>query len=160
MQCPICLPAHVSGVFHRVPLSCNPRCSLAAAYARVVGHLPPPPDGAPLYVHVGNEFNACNEWRCAAPPRGASASSLQNMSGTFMAREVAAFSRDVAVALSPLRRDGGGASDWAPGQLQLAHGPQEARRCASAGYAGTAPTTRAPVMHPAGRITKKKSRHF
>ena len=97
--------------------------SLAAAYARVVGHLPPPPDGAPLYVHVGNEFNACNEWRCAAPPRGASASSLQNMSGTFMAREVAAFSRDVAVALSPLRRDGGGASDWAPGQLQLAHGP-------------------------------------
>ena len=41
--------------------------SLAAAYARLVGSLPPPPDGAPLYVNVGNEFNACNEWRCSAP---------------------------------------------------------------------------------------------
>ena len=98
--------------------------SLAAAYARVIGSLPPPPGGTPLYVHIGNEFNACNEWRCrAAPPALAGAGVLRNMSGAFMAREVAAFSRDVAAALAPLRRRGGGRGGWAPGQLQLAHAP-------------------------------------
>ena len=48
--------------------------SLAAAYARLVASLPQPPaatrdDGvvtaSHLYVTVGNEFNACNEWRCS-----------------------------------------------------------------------------------------------
>ena len=27
----------------------------------------PPPGAAPLVLVVGNEFNACNEWRCSAP---------------------------------------------------------------------------------------------
>ena len=105
--------------------------SLAAAYARLVGSLPPPPDGAPLYVNVGNEFNACNEWRCSAPASAAVAvpsggGGALNMSGVLMAQEVAAFSRDVAAALAPLRAAGGGSASgggWRPGQLRLAHQP-------------------------------------
>ena len=91
--------------------------SLAAAYARLIGSLPPPPaqaDGSttPLYVTVGNEFNACNEWRCTA-----SAVSDGVMSSEQMQREVAAFARDVAAALAPLRRIGSGR--WRAGQLRL-----------------------------------------
>ena len=44
-----------------------------------------------LWVHVGNEFNACNEWRCSEPG--------WNMSTTAMAAEVASFYRDVQAAV-------------------------------------------------------------
>ena len=36
---------------------------LAAAYARFIMTLPLPPHNTSLYVTIGNEFNACNEWR-------------------------------------------------------------------------------------------------
>jgi hypothetical protein len=70
---------------------------LASAYARLVASLPAPPAGSrPLYVQVGNELNACNEWHCSSPPN-------VTMTGEEMAMEVAAFARDVAISLIPLR---------------------------------------------------------
>jgi hypothetical protein len=88
---------------------------LAAAYGRLVSSLPPPPDGvAPLYVQVGNELNACNEWQCTSPPS-------VNMSSAQMASEVAAFVRDVAAALAPLRN--GSRTPWPRGRLRVAHAP-------------------------------------
>ena len=82
---------------------------LAAAYARVVASLPAPPDGAPLHVHVGNEFNACNEWRCSDDAPNATLSIAARM------REVAGFYSDVERAIAPvlLRRP----------HLRYAHGP-------------------------------------
>lgn len=70
---------------------------LGAAYARLVASLPAPPaTSRPLYVQVGNELNACNEWHCSDAPN-------VTMSGEEMAKEVAAFARDVAISLIPLR---------------------------------------------------------
>jgi hypothetical protein len=70
---------------------------LGSGYARLVASLPAPPvGGAPLYVQVGNELNACNEWHCSDAPN-------VTMSGGEMAMEVAAFARDVAISLIPLR---------------------------------------------------------
>ena len=70
---------------------------LGSAYARLVASLPAPPPGSrPLYVQVGNELNACNEWHCSDPPN-------VTMTGEEMAMEVAAFTRDVAISLIPLR---------------------------------------------------------
>ena len=70
--------------------------NLGAAYARVVASLPPPPSAVPLlYVHAGNEFNACNEWRC-------SSGAAQNMSSATMAAEVAGFYNDLERAMAPL----------------------------------------------------------
>ena len=83
--------------------------ALAAAYARVAASLPPPPGGDTLHVHAGNEFNACNEWRCSEA--GA------NMTSRAMAGEVAGFSRDVMRALVALRASS--ASRY--GFLRLAH---------------------------------------
>lgn len=72
---------------------------LAQAYGRVVASLPLPPSSArELYVTIGNEFNACNEWRCSI---GASVQS--NMSLSQMAHEVAGFYRDTAAAVAPAR---------------------------------------------------------
>ena len=88
---------------------------LGAAYARLLTSLPPPPhDAPPLYVQVGNELNACNEWQCTGP-------SNTSMSSQQMATEVASFARDVAAALAPLRR--GQHPSWPAGRLQLAHAP-------------------------------------
>ena len=45
---------------------------LAARVANVSAALPLPPAGRPpLLLHVGNEVNACNEWRCSAGSEGA-----------------------------------------------------------------------------------------
>ena len=89
--------------------------ALASAYARLIASLPPPPSGKSLYVHVGNEFNACNEWRCAADPSNPHA----NLSTSAMAAEVGAFYRDVGAAMLPLRQSRkylkyavGPISDW------------------------------------------------
>ena len=94
--------------------------SLAAAYARLVASLPPPPGTKPLYVTVGNEFNACNEWRC-------SSSANVTMGTQTMELEVASFARHVAAALAPLRTHGSGQQglrqSWRPGQLKLGHLP-------------------------------------
>jgi hypothetical protein len=71
--------------------------SLAAAYARVVASLPRPQAGSTLYVAVGNELNACNEWRCS--------SDTGNLTRDVMASEVASFMMAVASAIKPLRSD-------------------------------------------------------
>ena len=84
---------------------------LAAAYARFIASLPlPPSDAPPLYVTVGNEFNACNEWRCSVEGEGGgvTSTSTSNMTATQMALEVAAFYRDVSDALAPVRAASGG----------------------------------------------------
>lgn len=93
-------------------IACTNYTSLAAAYGRLIASLPPPPTGAPLYVTVGNEFNACNEWRCSAPPN-------VTLTSETMQREVAALAGSVARELQPLRLDG--TDTWRPGQLRLAH---------------------------------------
>ena len=90
---------------------------LAAAYARVTATLPPPPTGRHLYVHVGNEFNACNEWRCTSVGNSSSISSTGNITSAAMAVEVAAFYRDLLAAVAPLR------SNPAYTFLRYAHGP-------------------------------------
>jgi hypothetical protein len=83
--------------------------SLAAAYRRVISALPLPPGGELLYVQVGNEFNACNEWRCSGPTN-------TSMSRKQMAAEVAAFASAVADALKPMRQQPGS-------QLRIGHAP-------------------------------------
>ena len=84
--------------------------TLAAAYARFVASLPLPPHGTTgLYVTVGNEFNACNEWRCSNDINSS------NMTVESMAQEVAAFYRDVSNALAPIR-------DGSRGRVLYAHG--------------------------------------
>jgi hypothetical protein len=83
--------------------------SLAAAYGQVVSALPLPPNGQPLFVQVGNEFNACNEWRCSEPPS-------VNMSRNQMAEEVAAFASAVAEAFKPMRQK-------PDSQLRIGHAP-------------------------------------
>ena len=89
---------------------------LAMAYGRLVSSLPPPPNGAAsLHVQVGNELNACNEWQCSGP-------SSVNMSSAQMAQEVAAFVRDIATSLAPLR-NGTGHAAWPKGRLKVIHAP-------------------------------------
>lgn len=95
--------------------------SLAQAYARFVDSLPPPPNsGSFLYVHIGNEFNACNEWRCdekGAPYTSSTPfTSLPILSSDNMAIEVSAFYRDVGAALEPVRAR-------RKGYLRYANGP-------------------------------------
>ena len=69
----------------------------AAQIAHAVRALPlPPPALLPLLLHAGNELNACNEWHCSDAPN-------VTMTGEEMAMEVAAFARDVAISLIPLR---------------------------------------------------------
>ena len=83
---------------------------LAKAYASLVGSFPMPPgDRNKLYVQVGNEFNACNEWRCKA---GSSSSSI---SALDIAKEVGGFYSDVLESLIPIR-------DKHRGKLMLGHG--------------------------------------
>ncbi len=82
--------------------------ALAKAYSRIVASLPAPPRGQPLYVNVGNEFNACNEWRCSE--KGG------NITAAKMAEEVAGFYTDVSSALVSLRDTPG------YGHLRVAHG--------------------------------------
>jgi hypothetical protein len=82
---------------------------LAQAYSSLVDSFPlPPAKNQKLYVQVGNEFNACNEWKCD----GSAASS---MSTQEMAKEVGGFYRDVLEALVPIR-------EKHSGQLMLGHG--------------------------------------
>ena len=92
---------------------------LANAYSRYVRSLPLPPDGvSPLYVTIGNEFNACNEWRCSSPSSSSSSTSTTtNMTTEQMALEVAAFSRDVALSLISLRAASNGRLLYAHGAL-------------------------------------------
>eukprot|EP00041_Stephanoeca_diplocostata_P011552 m.191204 g.191204 ORF g.191204 m.191204 type:complete len:404 (+) comp18586_c0_seq1:333-1544(+) len=90
--------------------------SLAQAYARLVTSFPAPPNGTPLYVIVGNEFNACNEWRCS----GENTSSISRLQ---MAKEVAAFACDVITAFRHLREFGSSDGNWKAGQVLLANGP-------------------------------------
>lgn len=87
---------------------------LAAAYAHVITSLPQPPSGTQLYVHAGNEFNACNEWRCSSAPRQSEWSVIEpNISAVTMAREVAGFYSDLERAVAPVLTP----------QLRYAHGP-------------------------------------
>ena len=94
---------------------------LASAYARFIASLPLPPRDSSsfLYVTVGNEFNACNEWRCASDDDSGSNSSdnYSNMTVESMAREVAGFYRDVSDALAPLRASSRGRLLYAHGAL-------------------------------------------
>jgi len=85
---------------------------LAQAYARVVASLAlPPSTSPPLYVTIGNEFNACNEWRCTS----ARTTLVANMTEQDMASQVAGFYRDVGQALRPVRAQ-------RKGRMQYAHG--------------------------------------
>ena len=82
---------------------------LGKAYALLVDSLPLPrtKNGA-LYIQVGNEFNACNEWKCEG-------NTTTSMSTLEMAKEVGAFYRDVLAALIPIRAKKNG-------RLLLGHG--------------------------------------
>ena len=69
---------------------------VAAQLAALVTALPlPPVQQRPLLVHVGNELNACNEWRCTTP-RGA----VYDVA--TRAREVGGFMQDTFAQLSEL----------------------------------------------------------
>ena len=69
---------------------------VAVQIAAVVDALPlPPPESGPLYVHAGNELNACNEWRCTEPAN-------QTLSLDTRAREVAGFMSDTFAGLAAL----------------------------------------------------------
>lgn len=82
---------------------------LAKAYASLVDSFPMPSGNRnKLYVQVGNEFNACNEWRC----KGSSTSSI---SALGMAKEVGGFYNDVLESLIPIRNKH-------KGKLMLGHG--------------------------------------
>lgn len=84
---------------------------LAARVANVSAALPLPPAGRPpLLLHVGNELNACNEWRCSAGSEGAGGT----LSLAARAAEVAGFMADTLGALRALPAAQGG-------RLLLAH---------------------------------------
>jgi hypothetical protein len=86
---------------------------LAKAYALVLASLPlPPSNHPPLYVTIGNEFNACNEWRCNS---NSSNSNTSKMTGEEMAMQVSAFYRDVGSALIEIRKK-------SKGRLLYSHG--------------------------------------
>ena len=85
---------------------------LAKAYASLVNSLPLPiSNNNKLYIQVGNEFNACNEWKC----KGDNINNPSSMSTMDMAKEVGGFYRDVLESLIPLR-------DKSNGNLLLGHG--------------------------------------
>ena len=92
---------------------------LASAYAKYIRSLPLPSlssssSSSSLYITIGNEFNACNEWKC-------SASSLKNMSALEMANEVAHFADDVAHALIPIRKECNGTLLYGHGAIANWH---------------------------------------
>ena len=65
---------------------------VARTYARVAASLPRPPDGSPLYVHLGNELNLAWSCRDAAATHGC-------LDMATVAAESAYFQRDVLAAL-------------------------------------------------------------
>jgi hypothetical protein len=90
-------PYYVRDHADRVGASALAFTALAKGYARLIASLPAPPRGKALYVTAGNEFNACNEWRCSDAAPNATLSSAQ------MAAEVGAFYRDVGAAVEQLQ---------------------------------------------------------
>lgn len=76
--------------------------AVGSELAALVASLPLPPAAlGPLLVHAGNELNACNEWRCAAP-----AGLVKDLA--TRAREVGGFMASAMTSLSqiPAARNG------------------------------------------------------
>lgn len=81
---------------------------LGKAYAKLVDSFPLPPIDKKLYIQVGNEFNACNEWKCKGSPSDSLQQQQQVLSTIEIAKEVGGFYKDINAALIPIRDQSNG----------------------------------------------------
>ena len=98
---------------------------MARSYARVAASLPRPPDGAKLFVQLGNELNLA--WDCACE-RGNVCMSMERV-----AAEAAFFSRDALAALKQVPGLAVAISPIAPVGLQARPCCRNASECRAAG---------------------------
>jgi len=99
--------------------------AVARSYARVAASLPRPPDGAKLFVQLGNELNLA--WDCACE-RGNVCMSMERV-----AAEAAFFSRDALAALKQVPGLAVAISPIAPVGLQARPCCHNASECRAAG---------------------------